>query len=115
MLRYRNDNRGLLTGFFCSAEHLVGIIVASMPALKPIFDRTFNLSKGFSKQSELQDIPMSEPVIHMQLPSGSVINGHRMEEKCRWTEETSTSPFDESSMSTRKDSDSGRGRDFSSA
>lgn len=37
-----------------------------MPALKPIFDKAFRLSKGFSKQGELQDIRISNPEVRMQ-------------------------------------------------
>ncbi|MCJ1266173.1 hypothetical protein MMC22_006055 [Lobaria immixta] len=96
-------------------EHLLGIIVASMPALKPIFDKAFNLSRGFSKQSDLPNIPISDPAVRVQIPSESSVDGHRMEQKDRWIQETSISHFDESSMSTRKDSDLGPGRDFSPA
>ncbi|MCJ1466505.1 hypothetical protein MMC07_005124 [Pseudocyphellaria aurata] len=94
-------------------EQLIGIMLASMPALKPIFDKTFHLSQGFSKRSELRNIPISDPVVHMQLPSGSFSDERRMEQKDGWIHEISTALFDEGSMSTRKESDSSPGRDLS--
>lgn len=94
-------------------EQLIGIILASMPALKPIFDKTFHLSKGFSKRSDLPNIPISNPVVHMQLPSGSFSDERRMEQKDRWIHEASTTLSDEGSMSARKESESSPGRDFS--
>ena len=86
-----------------------------MPALKPIFDKAFHLSKGFSKQSELEDIPISNPEVRTQLPSGSFIDEHRMEQKDHWILKTGTAKIDGGSMSTRKDGDSGPGRDLSLA
>lgn len=86
-----------------------------MPALKPIFDKVFHLSQGFSNRSELDTIPISNPAVGMHASSESFIDERGMEQKNRWIDETNTAQYDESSMSTRKDSGSGPGKDFSPA
>lgn len=76
-----------------------------MPALKPIFDKIFNLGKGFSHPSDLENIPISNPVVDMQRPSGSFIDEHRMAQKDVWIHETGKTQLDEGSMSTLTDSE----------